>query len=445
MSIQPDKRPRTAHDWGRAIPAAAWLLAPLALLAMARLLAAPAVESAGGKAIGTLVFVHAGVVDGTTDVALHDATVVVSGRSIRAISTAPLPVPPGARVIDLKGGYILPGLIDAHVHIRDVDAARRALMSGVTTARSMGVDHFADVGLAALAAAGAIQAPELLAAGYHVLPRPSEALFVDMPEFADLRVAGVHGPDAMRRIGKALAGRGVRWIKVNATARAGLPSADPREQFYDADELRALVAQAGKAGIPVAAHAHGEGGGRAAVDAGVRSIEHGTYLNVDTLATMARQGVFLVPTVAIVAQMAAPRANGEDAFLQLRGQHMLPRIRATVASAHQLGVRIVAGTDSDYGAGNALRLAHELEELAAAGLSPVDVIRSATALAAQLLGIEARTGTLAPGMEADLLIVERNPLEEIGTVRDPLMIVNDGAVVLDRTGPAVPAIAAGQE
>jgi len=442
MSIQPYKRVRMTCAGRRAVPVATCLLA---LLALTGLPAVPAVEISSESAAETLVFVHAGVVDGFTDVALQDATVLVSGRVIRAISTAPLPIPPGARVVDLKGGYILPGLIDAHVHIRDFDAARRALMSGVTTARSMGVDHFADVGLAALAARHAILAPEILAAGYHVLPRPSEALFIDLPEFADLLAPGIRGPDAMRRVGKAMADHGVRWIKVNATARAGLPSADPREQFYDTDELRALVAQAGKTGIPVAAHAHGEGGGRAAVDAGVRSIEHGTYLNADTLAIMAAQGVFLVPTIATVVQMAAPRSVGEDAFLQLRGQHMLPRIRETAASAYRLGVRIVAGTDSDYGADSTLRLAHELEELAAAGLLPVDVIRSATSLAAQLLGVDARTGTLAPGMEADLLIVERNPLEEIGTVRDPLMIVNDGAIVLDRTGSATQAIGAGRE
>jgi len=432
-----------ARRSARLNPVATCLLAPLTLLAAISLPAA-AVVGASGEATEMLVFVNAGVVDGASDVALRDATVVVDGRMIREISPAALPIPAGARVVDLRGRYILPGLIDAHVHIADADAARRALMSGVTTARSMGVNHFADVGLAALAAAGAIQAPELLAAGYHVLPRPSDALFLDMPEFADLMVTGVRGPDAMRRLGKALTERGVRWIKVNATARAGLPSADPREQFYQADELRALVDQAGKAGIPVAAHAHGEEGGRAAVEAGVRSIEHGTYLSETTLALMADRHVYLVPTIAIVAQMASPPAGGGDASLRMRGQQMLPRIRETATSAQRLGVMMVAGTDSDYRAGNPLSIGHELEEFAAAGFAPADVIRSATSLAARLLGIETRTGTLAPGMEADLLIVEKNPLEEIATVRNPLMIVHDGAIVLDKIGPAARVVSRGR-
>lgn len=405
----------------------------LALLAPAATRPDEARETPRAPDTGVLVFRGVSLVDSAAGRVLPDATVVVTSGTIREISVGAKPVIPGARVIDLKGRFALPGLVDAHVHIRDMDAARRALLSGVTTARSMGTDHFADAGLSALAAAGAIDAPELLAAGYHVLPRPSAALFIDMPQFADLLEPGFRGPEAMRRIGKALADRGAQWIKVNATARAGLASADPRQQFFGVEELRALVDEAGRAGIPVAAHAHGDEGGRAAVTAGVRSIEHGTYLSADTLALMADQGIYLVPTIAVVASMARTSAPGADATLQLRGQHMLPRIRETVATARRLGISIVAGTDSDYGAASPLRLAEEMEELAAAGLSSREVLQSATALAARLLRVDERTGALAPGMEADLLIVERNPLEDLATIRDPLMVVNNGRIVLDRT------------
>lgn len=405
----------------------------LALLAPIAVRATEAPETPHFPDPGVLVLRGANVVDVRSGHVLPDATVVVAGGRIHEISAGKkLPVP-GARAIDLNGRFVLPGLIDVHVHIRDQDAARRALLSGVTTARSMGVDHFADAGLSALAATGAIDGPELLAAGYHVLPRPAAALFIDMPQFADLLEPGLRGPGAMRRIAKALADRGARWIKVNATARAGLASADPREPFYDLEELRALVEEAGNAGIPVAAHAHGDEGGRAAVSAGVRSIEHGTYLSAATLAMMADKGTYLVPTIAIVADMARTRSPGDDATLQLRGQHMLPRIRETVSAAHRLGVTIVAGTDSDYSAASPLRLAEEIEEIAAAGLATRGALQSATTLAARLLRIDDRTGWLAPGMEADLVVVERNPLEDLATIRDPLMVVTNGRIVLDRT------------
>lgn len=405
----------------------------LALLALSALRSAATQEAVRIPAARVLVLQGANLVDVQSGRVAPDTTLVIEGATIRELSIGTDLRVPGARVLDLKGRFVLPGLIDAHVHIRDADAARRALRSGVTTARSMGVDHFADAGLSALAGAGVIDGPELLAAGYHVQPRPSPALFIDMPQFADLLEPGLRGTDAMRRIANSLADRGASWIKVNATARAGLASADPREPFFEPEELRALTDEAGRAGIPVAAHAHGDEGGRAAVNAGVRSIEHGTYLSAATLALMADKGIYLVPTIAVVANMARTRSPGEDATLQLRGQHMLPRIRQTVSAADRLGVTIVAGTDSDYGAASGLRMAEEMEEIAAAGLSTREVLQAATTLAARLLNIDDRTGTLASGMEADLLVVEGNPLKELATIRDPLMVISNGRIVLDQT------------
>ena len=380
-----------------------------------------------------LVFTNANIINGTSAEPVRNATLIVSGGKIQKIATGAEPIPSGAKVIDLKGRYILPGLIDAHVHIRDFEAARRALMSGVTTARSMGVDHFADIGMRELAKAGKIDAPEILAAGYHVRPRPAEALFVDIPQLADLMDSGVRGADAMRRMGKAMVDRGVNWIKTNATARAGLPATDPREPYYGEDELKALVDEGAKAGIPVAAHAHGDEGGRAAVLAGVRSIEHGTYLSKDTLTVMVSKGTYLVPTIAVVSDLTLPGGDYDNPLLQIRGRHMLPRIRETAANAHRLGVKIVAATDTGYGPDSTLRLSQELEELVRVGLSPLEAIQSATTVAAQLLGVDDHTGKIAPGMDADLIVVERNPLENIGAVHDPLMIVNNGKIVLNRT------------
>ena len=213
----------------------------------------------------------------------------------------------------------------------------------------------------------------------------------------------------------------------------GLPDTDPREPYYNEAELKALVEEGAKSGIPVAAHAHGDEGGRAAVLAGVRSIEHGTYLSKETLSIMVEKGTYLVPTIAVVSDLAQPGGDYDNPLLQIRGRHMLPRIRETAATAHKLGVKVVAATDTGYRPGSVLRLSQELEELVGIGLSPLQAIKAATSLAAELLGVDDHTGKIAVGLDADILVVEQNPLENIGAIHDPLVIVNNGKIVLNRT------------
>lgn len=380
----------------------------------------------------TVVFTHANIIDGFSSELIRDASLVVSAGKITEISTD-AKIPEGAKVIDLKGQYLLPGLIDAHVHIRTFDAAKRALHSGVTTARSMGVSHFADVGMRQLAAEGKIEAPEILAAGYHVRPKLAETFFIDEPEFAHFLESEVHGPEALRKIGETMIAHRVDWLKTNATARAGLPDTDPRQPYYNETELKALVEVGAKKKIPVAAHAHGDEGGRAAVLAGVRSIEHGTYLSQETLAIMAKRGTFLVPTIAVVSDVAQPGGDYDNPFLQIRGRHMLPRIRQTAAWAHKLKVKLVAATDTGYGPNSTLRLSQELEELVGIGLSALQAIQAATTVAAELLGVDDHTGRIAAGFDADLIVVEQNPLENIGALHDMLIVMNNGEIVLNRT------------
>ena len=402
-------------------------IALLACLTGPAALACPALLAGQGE----LAFTGASVLDPGASGVITNATVVV--RDGRIVSVEPGgEAPAGARVMDLAGRYLVPGLSDAHVHIGDLAAARRALMSGVTTARSMGSGFFADVGLRELFRRGVFAGPEILAAGYHVRPRPAEGLFLDEPALSDLHGRDVRGPEALGRMAGAMLDRGVDFIKVNATERAGLPETDPRKPFFTEAELSALVAAASGGGVPVAAHAHGDRGGRAAVAAGVRSIEHGTYLREETLRLMRERGTFLVPTIAVVSDLTLPGGDYDDPILQVRGRHMLPRVRETAAAAHALGVPVVAATDTGYGAESVLRLSHELIELVGIGMSELDAIRAATTVAAELLGVGDRTGRVAPGFEADLLVLDRNPLEDIGRYQDVLFVMSDGIVALDR-------------
>jgi imidazolonepropionase-like amidohydrolase len=168
------------------------------------------------------------------------------------------------------------------------------------------------------------------------------------------------------------------------------------------------------------------------VAAGVRSIEHGTYLSRETLTLMRDRGTFLVPTIAIVRDLTIPGGDYDNAALNIRGRHMLPRVREMARMAHEMGVKIAAATDTGYGPESTTTLAHELLELVGIGMTPLEALRAATVVNAELFGVSGRTGWIDAGLEADLIVLERNPLEDIGVVQDVLMVVSDGEVIVQR-------------
>jgi imidazolonepropionase-like amidohydrolase len=358
--------------------------------------------------------------------------VLVEGGQITEITTGRVVAPDGIPTLDLMGRYLAPGLMDGHVHVGSAADAARALASGVTTMRSMGTSHYADVGLRELQAAGHLDAPQYLAAGYHVRPPAAEEFFQDHPELGYLYGSEVRGEEAVRAMTRAIVSRGVDFVKTNATERAGLPNTDPRKQFYSVAELKAIVDEAARGGLGVAAHAHGDAGARDAVAAGVRSIEHGTYLSRETLQMMVERGTYLVPTIAIVRDLTIPGGDYDNAVLNIRGRHMLPRVQEMAAMAHELGVKIVAATDTGYGPESTTTLAHELMELVEIGMTPLEALQAATLTPAELFGLTGKTGTVSVGLDADLIVLERNPLDDIGVVQDVLLVVNDGKIVAQR-------------
>jgi imidazolonepropionase-like amidohydrolase len=377
------------------------------------------------------VFTHANVIDAVSNEPTRDANVVVRDGRIESVSPAGTAVPAGATILDLQGRWLLPGYIDAHAHVPDMAAARRALLFGTTTLRDLGVNHFADIGIRELNHAGVVDLPDIVAAGYHVRPHPAEEFFLDFPKLHDL-MAGVQGPENVRRMVRAQAERGVNVIKIMATERAGLPDTDPRKRVFNDEELSAAVDEARKAGLGVAAHAHGDAGARAAVLAGVRSIEHGTYLSDDTLRIMKERGTYLVPTIATVIDLINPEGDYDNPILSMRGKAMLPRVREMTAHAWKMGVKIVAGTDTGYLPQSTRRIPDEIAELVAIGMPPMDAIKAGTSMAAECLGIEKRTGSIRPGLEADLIVVDRNPLDDVNALRDVLLVMNNGKVFLNR-------------
>ena len=389
-----------------------------------------AVALAQQPATPVVVLRHANVADGVRGAIATNAAVVIRDGQIAQVESEPFTPPAGAIVIDVGGRYVVPGLIDAHTHISTLANARRALESGVTTVRSASTNNYQDVALRDLVKQGAIPGPDVVAAGVFITPELGETMLADarLGAFKD----GVTSEAALRGVVRVNLDHRVNVIKTRGTERAGLPNTDPRKQTFTEQQLAWIVDEATKGGVPVMAHAHGDEGAYAAVKAGVRSIEHGTYLSDSTLTLMRQRGTFLVPTYITVVDLTQPGGDYDDPVLTMRGAHMLPRLGETVQRAHRLGVRIATGADTQYGPESLSRISGEVAKLVELGLTPVEALRSATTVAADLLGLGGKTGAIQTGLEADLIVVERNPLQDARALADVLVVISNGRVALNR-------------
>jgi imidazolonepropionase-like amidohydrolase len=409
-------------------------MAPSLLLTLCAVATAGAAAYAALQPIpDTLVLQHATVVDGLASDVHRDMTVVIRGGRIESVSASTAVAGPAGAdvtVIDLQNRWVVPGLIDAHVHLRDLASARAALARGVTTVRSLGVDHFADVGIRELHRAGAWDVPDVLASGYHVRQRLSDAFFLDFPQQRSL-MTGVSGAAGVRAVVRAMVERRADLIKVMVTQRAGVTDTDFRARVLSDDEVAAAVEEATNANVPVAAHAHTDEAARAAVRAGVRTIEHGTLVGAETLALMRERGTCWAPTLTFWVDMREPGGEYDHVTLAARAQEMLPAARTAVAQAAKGGVRIIAGSDMRYDGSSVLRVAHEIAELARSGLSPMEALQSATSISAACLGLRERTGALKPGLEADVIVLDRDPLADLRALDTPVLVINNGQIVVD--------------
>ena len=215
---------------------------------------------------------------------------------------------------------------------------------------------------------------------------------------------------------RAMLARNVTFLKVLATERAGVPTTDPRKQVYTEEELRALVTR-GPAGRPRSWRTPTVMRARARQSWPACAASSTDVPEPGDVALMKERGTYLVPTIAIVRDLTIPGGDYDNAGLEIRGRHMLPRVREMARTAHEMGVKIVTETDTRYGPESTTTLAHEMMELVDIGMTPLEALRAATATAAELLGVDDHTGRIAVGLDGDLIVLERDPLDDIGVAR----------------------------
>jgi imidazolonepropionase-like amidohydrolase len=374
-----------------------------------------------------LALMNASVVNVRTGDVSRGATIVLRNGTVESIGTGA--APSGMRSIDLKGKYVLPGLIDAHTHIADLASARRALESGVTTARDAGVDAWVDVGLRELVRKGAIAGPDMIATGYWVRPPLPEQAFLTDPSLSPF-MSGFDTPEAVRQIVRSNQAHGVDWIKVFASGAGG--PGEARRPLLSEAAMRAAVEEASTKGVPVFAHSHSDDGTIAAVRAGVRCIEHGTYVTDSTLALIKEKGVYFDPTYVSETDFADHGGDNNNLVAELNYRPLVPRLEQTIRKAHEIGVKVVAGTDGAYGPKSLTRVTQEILAFIRMGFTPLEAIQSATILSAEMLKLEKSIGSIEKGKEADLMVVDLNPLSEPWILQEPLLVVSNGRVALNK-------------
>lgn len=402
------------------------------------------------------------LIDGTGAKPLPNAAILLDDNHIRSVGSLSSVTLPRLNTpdIDAQGGYILPGLIDTHVHImmefadqrqmmqtpfslnfyKAIGYFRRTLDAGITSVRDAGG---ADLGVKQAIEQGYVPGPRMQISitalgitGGHTdgwMPSGNSfSLFPPYPGFPDGICDGVQ--DVRKKVREVLRA-GADVIKICSTGGVLSPTDHPEFTQFSPEELEVIVQEAAfRRGVKVMSHAQGSEGIKNAVRAGVHSIEHGIYLDEEAIELMLKHGTFLVPTLLAPLSVLeiAEKTGAMPEYGVRKSRETIEYHRDSIARAHKAGVKIAMGTDAGVMPhGTNLR---ELGLMVDVGLSPMDVLVATTRTAAECLGWQDRVGTVEPGKLADLIVTRTNPLEDIRSLEDPnniILVIKDGVIMKD--------------
>jgi imidazolonepropionase-like amidohydrolase len=402
-----------------------------------------------------MVLTNARVIDGTGSAPLDSATLRIEEGRIVELSATSADGPLPDVVVDLEGRTLMPGLIDAHAHLSsDISRspgfgpppalkgelprprelgyfvlAKTALVlleAGVTSIRDVGSYDDEAIALREAVRLGIVPGPRILSCGRIIsATAPGGAIFTTMYREAD-------GPDDMRKAVREQLRRGADFVKLMATGARSVVAEDPEPAQMTFDELGAIVDEAHRMGVRVAAHVEGLAGARLAVESGVDTIEHGLSLHREPalLDAMARSGIVLVPTLSTFHDLAERFTDAFAPALVEQAKRQLEEAYATLVAARSAGVTLAMGHDSGPPGDNAI----ELVRMVDGGLTAREGISAATRGSASALGLP-DVGTVTPGAIADLLVIDGDPLEDVDVLRRPeqiWMVIQGGDVVAGR-------------
>ncbi len=393
------------------------------------------------------------VLDVRTGTYSSDQIIWIEGDRIKAIGNASEmtgKLPPGTKMLDLSQSTVLPGLIDCHTHLtmtpRDsgpaglhlsyprqaLTGARNArvtLEAGFTTVRNVGAGGYSDIALRDAIKAGDVPGPRMLVSGppLSITGGHGDENFL-APQY-DWSSDGVaDGVDGVTKKVRENIKYGADVIKFMATGGVLSEGDNPALAQYSPEEMKAIVDTAHGLGRKVAAHAHGAGGIKYAVLAGVDSIEHGSYINDEDIELMKQRGTYLVPTVYLEDWLIENvQVLGLTPNMIEKAKLVLPIAQQNLSHAFKSGVKVAFGTDAavyPHGLNG-----HEFGKMVEMGMSPLQTIQAATVNASELLGWADRVGTLEPGKLADIIALQSDPLTNVRVLENVQFVMKGGEVV----------------
>ena len=386
-------------------------------------------------------------------------TIRIKGNKILEVTKGYATPKKNDEIVNLKQSYVLPGFMDMHVHLAQeyvpkaerrtkiepeyralfaANAASKTLMAGFTSVRNLGDGGMETISLRDAIKEGLVIGPRIFTSGKTIATTgghgdPTNGMPKDNYSPPSPEEGVVDSPEDAKKAVRQRYKDGADGIKITATGGVlSVAKSGENPQFTD-EELNSIVATANDYGLWTAAHAHGKEGMKRAVIAGINSIEHGTYMDQEVMDLMKSKGTYYVPTI-MAGDWVAEKAkipNFFPALVKPKAEKIGPQIQSTFAKAYKAGVKIAFGTDSGVSAhGDNWQ---EFILMTNAGMTNQDALKSATIETAKLLRIEDKLGQIKPGMLADIIAVQQNPVENISTVENVIFVMKDGVIYKDNT------------